>query len=101
MVGEGYYIGAGLKFQIEISASGFDQNKDNYTIDFYCGDDHLQFTQADVFNHDGKFYLPVPTDNLQPGMLKIVTTAYVPDDDFEGGFRKEIAVNYFKFLKEI
>lgn len=101
MVDEGYYIGSGLKFQIDITATGFDQNSDDYTIEFYCGDQKRTYTQDDVISSDGKFYLPVTTDDLQPGMIRIVVTAFVPDSDFPGGVRKEIAVRNLKYLKKI
>ena len=101
MVDNGYYIGSDLKFQIDLTANGFDQNKDNYTIDFYCGDKIMHFTQDHVISHDGHFYLPVPTDSLDPGLLRIVVTAYVPDSDFSEGIRKEIAVRNLKYLKKL
>lgn len=101
MIDEGYYEGADLKFQIDISATGFDQNSDRYNIDFYCGDRRIPFTQDDVISSGGKFYLPVPTDGLEPGMIRIVVTAFVPDPDFESGYRKEIAVRNLKYLKKI
>ena len=101
MVDEGYYIGSDLKFQIDITATGFNQQEDDYTIDIYCGDSVLHYDQDDVISHEGKFYLPVPTANLEPGMLRIVVTAKVPDDDFDGGIRKEIAVRNLKYLKKI
>lgn len=101
MIEEGYYEGSDLKFQIEVTATGFDQNTDPYNIDFYCGDSKISFTQDDVISNDGKFYLPVPTDGLKPGMMKIVVTAFVPDSDFESGYRKEIAVRNLKYLKKL
>jgi hypothetical protein len=101
MINEGYYEGSDLKFQIDISATGFDQNSDRYNIDFYCGDRKISFTQDDVISSDGKFYLPVPTAGLEPGMMKIVVTAFVPDSDFTSGYRKEIAVRNLKYLKKI
>lgn len=101
MVDEGFYEGSDLKFQIDISATGFDQNSDRYNIDFYCGEKKISFTQDDVISSDGKFYLPVPTGGLEPGMMKIVVTAFVPDSDFESGYRKEIAVRNLKYLKKI
>ena len=101
MVNEGYYIGSDLKFQIDITATGFNQHEDNYDIDIYCGDSVLHYNQDDVISHDGSFYLPVPTANLQPGMLRMVVTAYVPDEDFDDGTRKEIAVRNLKYLKNV
>lgn len=101
MINEGYYEGSDLKFQIDISATGFDQNSDRYNIDFYCGDKKISFTQDDVISSNGKFYLPVPTSGFDSGMMKIVVTAFVPDSDFESGYRREIAVRNLKYLKKV
>lgn len=96
-----YYTGSDLKFQVTITAPGFSQDCDNYDIDFYCGDQHLAFNQDDVISNGGKFYLAIPTSSMSPGMLRMVITAYVPDTDFPGNIRKEIAVQNLGFLKSI
>jgi hypothetical protein len=101
MIDEGYYEGSDLKFQIDITATGFDQNSDRYNIDFYCGEKKISFTQDNVISSGGKFYLPVPADGLKPGMIKIVITAFVPDSDFESGYRREVAVRNLKYLKKV
>lgn len=97
-----YYDGEDLKFQISVTAVGFDQGSDNYNIDFYSEEQKLcSFTQEDVKSNDGKYYLPVPSNKLQEGPLKIVVTAFVPDSDFESGYRKEIAIRKLKYIKGI
>lgn len=101
MTDSGYYIGEDLKFEVTLTATGFDQNRDNYKIDFYCGDKHLDFTRDDVISKEGKFYLPVPTATLKPGMMKMVFTAYVPDPDFPDGTRTEITVVNLPTLRAV
>lgn len=56
-----FYIGTDLKFQITINATGFDQSKDKYNIDLYCGDRKLSFTQDDVIKSRDNYYLVVST----------------------------------------
>jgi len=92
MTESGYYIGEDLKFEVTLTATGFNQDCDSYTIDFYAGNKHLTFTQDDVISRGGKFYLPVPTVNLAPGMMRMVITAEIPDTDFPDGKRTEITV---------
>ena len=100
MAEQGYYIGEDLKFKIAISANGFSQSTDNYDIDIYCGEQCLSFNQDDVIEDNGNFFLPVPTSNIiTPGTLKMVIKAYVPDQDFEDGYRTEIAVKTFGNLR--
>ena len=86
-----YYIGTDLKFQIMLEAEGFDQNEDNYDIDFYCGNDEKHFSQADVQSGvDGKHYLIVPTAGMSPGVIRMIITVYIPDPDISGNIRKEV-----------
>lgn len=88
-----YYQGVGLKIQIDISVDGFNQETDPYTIDIYCnGEKAVTYNQEDMRpDGDGHWLLPLPTDDLPEGKLYLVVTALVPDEDFEGGIRKEIA----------
>ena len=87
-----YYIGTDLKFQITLTAEGFDQDENNYDIDFYCGSNTPKhYTQQNVVKGgDGCHYLLIPTNDLTPGMMKMVITAYVPDPDFPNNVRKEV-----------
>ena len=86
-----YYIGTDLKFKITLTADGFNQKTDNYDIDFYCGSYHKHYTNSNMVEDvDGNFYLCIPTNNLAPGMMKMVITAYVPDNCFSGHTRKEV-----------
>jgi hypothetical protein len=101
MDGEKYYIGSDLKFKIDISAPGFSQERDNYDIDFYCGDTLLRFDQDDVIQSGDCFYLPIATSSLASGKMKMVITAYVPDTDFDDNVRKEVAVYNLGMLKGV
>ena len=87
-----YYVGEKLKFRITLTAEGFDQEKDNYDIDFYCGDNEVKhFNQGNMKKGlDGNHYLLIETDGMQPGVMRIVITAYIPDVDFDDNVRKEI-----------
>jgi hypothetical protein len=39
---------------------------------------------------DGDYYLLVNTENLKPGVMRMVITAYIPDNDFADHNRKEV-----------
>lgn len=86
-----YYIGTDLKFKITLTADGFDQSRDDYDIDFYCGTQVKHYNQSHMITgSDGFHYLCIKTDDLAPGMMKMVITAHIPDRDFSEGVRKEI-----------
>lgn len=87
MAQDQYYIGTDLKFLLTITGEGFDMTTDNYDVSFICGDDHQDYTQDDVV--DG--YLIVDSTKFKTGTLRVVVTAYVPDEDFqETGVRREV-----------
>lgn len=96
-----YYLGSDLKFKIEITASGFDQSTDNYTVDLYCGNKKISYKKEDIVEQDSNYYLLVDTSLLKPGTMKLVITAFVPDDTFDSGVRKEIEVVNIGVIKNI
>lgn len=86
-----YYIGTDLKFQITLEAEGFNQDEDEYYIDFYCGSDVKHYDQTKIqTGGDGKHYLLVPTSGMEPGIIRMVITVCIPDRDVVGGIRKEV-----------
>ena len=101
MAEDRYYLGSDLKFKIEITASGFDQATDDYTIDLYCGNKKIVYTKADIVEQDGEHYLLVNTSLLKPGTMKLVITAMVPDDTFNSGVRREVEVINIGTIKSI
>lgn len=101
MAEDRYYLGSDLKFKIEITASGFDQATDDYTIDLYCGNKKIAYTRSDIVEQGGEYYLLVNTSLLKPGTMKLVITAMVPDDTFASGVRREIEVVNIGTIKSI
>lgn len=101
-----YYIGTDLKFRIDIAATGFAMDTDDFVIDLYSGKSHTTLTKDDLIyvsdldaesSEDGEgldagWYLTVNTDDYAPGMLWMSVRAHVPDDDFSAGYRREVAV---------
>lgn len=94
-----YYIGIGLKLLISISASGFDQDTDNYDLIATCGGKTITYTQEDIYTEENNHYLAIDTGMFKPGTLKLIIVAKVPDEAFEGGYRKEIDVKTIGPLK--
>ena len=39
---------------------------------------------------DGNHYLLIETEGMTPGVMRMVITAYIPDEDFDDNVRKEI-----------
>lgn len=99
VLGEEYYIGAGIKLLINITASGFDIDTNDYDIIASCGGKTVTYTQEDIYVSGGNHYLCIDTELFKPGNLKLVIVAKVPDDAFSSGIRKEVDVKLVGPLK--
>lgn len=91
MIDERYYIGTDLKFAFEIEGEGFDMATDKYDIDLVCGGKTVHVdVEERVVEDEGEFLLLVDTRPFPPGVLKMVATAYVPDENYSDGYREEV-----------
>ena len=86
----GFYIGNDLKFNIDISADGFDMDDDNYEILLRCGSKKVVVSKEDIVEDDNNHYLLVDTSTFPSGLLQMIVTAFVPDSDFDSGTRREV-----------
>ena len=94
------WVGTGLKFAVTITAEGFSMEEDDFTVEFRCGRKKLEFSKEDMsIGEDGAFIANVDTSLLGAGTLSVVTTAYVPDEDWDGGIRTEIDKQDILYLK--
>lgn len=85
------WVGTGLKFAVNITADGFDMADDDFTVEFICGRKTLEYTKSDmILYEDGSYVVNVDSSLLGEGTLSVVTTAYVPDPDWDGGIRVEV-----------
>ncbi len=110
-----YYIKTDLKYRIEINATGFDMDTDDFTIEVHNGRNVYTFTREDLLyvsdleaesGEDGiglaeGWYLTINTSDFVPGMVWMSVQASVPDDDFPTGFRNEVTVAPLCNLKPI
>lgn len=110
-----YFIGNDLKFRIDISATGFSMDSDNFTIDIYNGKNRHTLTKEDLIHvsdldadsgEDGigldeGWYLLINTKDFVPGLVWMSVQASVPDDDFPSGYRSEVATAPLCNLKPI
>lgn len=98
---ESYYVGLGLKFKINITGEGFNQATNPYTVVASCNNKNITYTQDDIHQEGNDYYLCIDTSVFKPGTLKLIITADIPDEAFEGGYRKEIDVKVIGPLKNI
>ena len=88
---ENAYIGTELKFIIEITADGFSMVDDNFTVLLKRGGFSKLFEKGDLIQDDeDNFYVCFDSAEFGKGLITAVVTAYVPDEDFDDGFRTEV-----------
>lgn len=88
---ENAYIGTELKFIIEITADGFSMVDNNFTVTLKRGSYSRTFEKGDLVQDDeDNFYLCFDSSEFGKGLITAIIRAYVPDEDFDDGFRTEI-----------
>ncbi len=82
------YVGTRLKLAVVITCEGFSMDDDEWEVMVTRDTKSVVITKEEAFlGNDGRWYVLVDTDALGVGMAWITSTAYVPDDDMEGGVR--------------
>ena len=101
---QAYYVGTDLKFKIELEADGFDQLDDEYEIKVVCGNKSQTITKEDIVTDGENFYMLIDTTQFGGGLVKVIVTAKVPDDDFTddpwNGVRREVGVEELCYIKK-
>lgn len=96
------WVGTGLKFAITITAEGFDQDNDDWSVKFVCGRNTIEMAKEDMsISEDGAFIANVDTSLLGAGTLSVITYAHVPDEDWEQGYRVEVDKQDILYIKEV
>ena len=91
LINEPFYVGADLKFLVELTAPGFDMDDDDFTVTLTGRKVEKVFHKQDlVTDGEGHWYCCFNSTEFGPGVIQVILTAYVPDDDFEDGYRTEI-----------
>jgi len=93
---------ADRKYLLEINATGFSMDADDFDVLLKRGNKTLLLHKEDLpkepytvvennisieRNH---YYVCFATDYFGPGDITVVVTAYVPDLHFESGYRREV-----------
>ena len=96
------FIGTELKYLLEISASGFDMDRDDFEITLKRGSKSLNLKKSDLVVEDytvvednisitkHHYYVCFDSAYFGSGIIAAIITAYVPDEDFDDGFRTEV-----------
>lgn len=97
---QAYYVGTDLKFKIDITAEGFNQSEDEYEIKVVCGNQSQTITQDDIVEDESGHYILIDTTQFGTGLIKLIVTAKVPDEDFDVGYRREVTVHELCYIRK-
>lgn len=86
----GIYVGTKLKYKVTITASGFDQDADDWNVRINRGKTSRTFSKSECIRGADGWYVCFDTTEFGPGAYTAVVTAFVPDGDFQDGFRTEV-----------
>ena len=91
-----FYKGTELKFKVTLECPGFSMENDDFSLDIVSGKTKVTLEKEDlaVVGEEGskEYYAYVETDDMPTGNVKVIATAFVPDEEATGAIRKEIAV---------
>lgn len=90
-------IGTQLKINIHIDEiDGYTMNDMDFECLFYIFPNrNILLYKKDMIKADNDNYVAcIDSSKIGKGAVMVKVTAYVPDADFEGGFRKEIETVY-------
>ena len=86
----GIYVGTELKYKVTISASGFDQDADDWNVKIIRGKTSRTFDKSECVHGADGWYVCFDTAEFGSGSYAAIVTAFVPDGDFPDGYRTEV-----------
>jgi hypothetical protein len=85
------YQGTELKFSLDIEIEGFSMFDDDFKVAIKNTKTLVEIPKEEmILTDDDKFLFTIDTKEIGTGDYYIFVTAYVPDDDFDDGFRTEV-----------
>lgn len=95
MTGDLTYEGTDLKILVELTASGFDMDNDDWRIGIKCRNKIVKvITKEEALRGDDGWLVTIKAEEMKPGPIEIVGYADIPDDDFDTEIRREVDKEY-------
>lgn len=85
------YEGTDLKILVELTASGFNMDDDDWRIGIKCRNKIVKvITKEEAIRKEDGWFVTVRAADLKPGSIEIVGYAEIPDEDFDDDIRNEV-----------
>lgn len=101
------FLGTEMKINISVATVG-DLTMDDYEffVEFYCSAKRVVTLKKEegIRMDSNNYVFCVDSNETGPGLLKCKLTAYIPDGDFDDGFRTEVKgvhtkINIIKYIE--
>lgn len=85
------YEGTGIKVKLDIASDGFNMSDDNFDVKITTSQGREKILHKSDMRTTpaGQYIFTLDSAELGVGHYFMEVTAYVPDNDFDGGFRTE------------
>lgn len=94
------WFGTEYTYALNITAPGFSMIENDFKVVLKCGNKSITLEKRDlVRDQEDNFYLCFDSSLLGPGAIYAIVTAYIPDPNFEDGFRTEVVKLNLIFIK--
>lgn len=85
------YDGTDLKILVEMTATGFDMDTDDWSVGIKCGNKVVKkIPKEEAVKTEEGWFVCVRAADLKPGQVEVIGYAKIPDDDFDDGIRNEV-----------
>lgn len=85
------FEGSDLKIQVEMTASGFDMDTDDWSVGIKCGSKIVAIIpKADAIRNDSGWFVCIRAEKLKTGLIEVIGYGKIQDNDFDDGIRNEV-----------
>lgn len=95
------WLGGALKYAVNMSCPGFDMDDDDWRITVVRRDKSVVFTKENSITDGEQWFICFDSSKIGPGTVYIIFEAFVPDDDFPDGIRKEVVRHELITIKSL
>ena len=89
--GEIAYNGSDLKILVELTATEFNMDLDDWSIGIKCGNKIVKtIPKSEAVRHQDGWFVCVRADELRTGKVEVIGYAKIADNDFDDGIRNEV-----------